>query len=137
MIVVVDYDESWPLQFESLRDQYRSVLGGVAVVGIERVGSTSLPGRAAKPIIDVEIVVADADVRRPEQLLKVCATSPSARWGYRNDGRSERPRGGIRTNSYVTVEGCLSLRNHLAARNLLRNHETLRAEYGTRKKQLG
>ena len=60
-IVVVDYDPSWPKQFEALR---ASLLGTVRqlAVCIEHVGSTSVPGLAAKPVIDIDIVVAAGDV---------------------------------------------------------------------------
>lgn len=46
MIDVVDDDPGWPQLFELLRDSYERVLAGVAVVGIEHVGSTSVPGLA-------------------------------------------------------------------------------------------
>ncbi|MBV9733074.1 MAG: GrpB family protein [Verrucomicrobia bacterium] len=55
-IEVVDYDPSWPDTFESLRSILWPALADVAS-SIEHVGSTSVPGLAAKPIIDISIVV--------------------------------------------------------------------------------
>ena len=59
MIEVVEYDESWPQRFEGLRDTYATALDSAEVpfVTIEHVGSTSVPGLAAKPVIDCDIVV--------------------------------------------------------------------------------
>lgn len=60
LIEVVDYDDTWPNQFERWRQVLHVALGDVAV-RIEHVGSTSVPGLAAKPIIDVQISVADLE----------------------------------------------------------------------------
>lgn len=66
MIEVVDYDPLWSLRFDGLRREYSIALArsGVDVVAIEHVGSTSVPGLAAKPIIDCDIVV-DTDQVAP------------------------------------------------------------------------
>jgi GrpB-like predicted nucleotidyltransferase (UPF0157 family) len=57
-VVIVDYDPSWPATFEQLRDRLAATLGRLAVA-IEHVGSTAVPGLAAKPIIDLDVVIAD------------------------------------------------------------------------------
>lgn len=71
MITVVDYDSAWPRRFEALRQEYARAMAaaGVPVVAIEHVGSTSVPGLAAKPIIDCDIVVAPADVESAAAVL--------------------------------------------------------------------
>ena len=55
-VVVVDYDASWPVTFHQLQDQLAATLGPLAVA-IEHVGSTAVPGLAAKPIIDMLVGV--------------------------------------------------------------------------------
>jgi GrpB-like predicted nucleotidyltransferase (UPF0157 family) len=61
-IVVVDYDPTWPDAFELVRSTVWPVVRDVALA-IEHVGSTSVPGLAAKPIIDISVVLrADADL---------------------------------------------------------------------------
>lgn len=55
-IVLVDYDPEWPQRFHEEAAKIRSALPGV-VVGLEHIGSTSVPGLAAKPIIDILLVV--------------------------------------------------------------------------------
>ncbi|HEY8216864.1 MAG TPA: GrpB family protein [Acidimicrobiia bacterium] len=58
-IVAADYDPAWPERFERQRHRIERALGARAIA-IEHVGSTSVPGLAAKPIIDVCLVVADS-----------------------------------------------------------------------------
>jgi GrpB-like predicted nucleotidyltransferase (UPF0157 family) len=57
-IRVVDYDHIWPVRFQRWREQIATVLGPIAR-RIEHVGSTSVPGLAAKPIVDIQISVVD------------------------------------------------------------------------------
>jgi GrpB-like predicted nucleotidyltransferase (UPF0157 family) len=58
-ILIVDYDPRWPELFAREAERIRRVLGSRAL-RIEHVGSTSVPGLAAKPIIDLLLVVADS-----------------------------------------------------------------------------
>jgi GrpB-like predicted nucleotidyltransferase (UPF0157 family) len=71
VIVVVEYDPAWPQRFEQLRREYTEAVAaaGVPVVAIEHVGSTSVPGLAAKPVIDCDIVVAGQAVAAASQAL--------------------------------------------------------------------
>ncbi|HUG64379.1 MAG TPA: GrpB family protein [Gaiellaceae bacterium] len=54
-----EYDPEWPRLFEREAERIRDALGAKALL-IEHVGSTSVPGLAAKPIIDIDLVVADS-----------------------------------------------------------------------------
>lgn len=58
-ITLVEYDPEWPVLFGREEARIRSVLGSVAVV-VEHVGSTSVPGLAAKPVVDVVLGVPDS-----------------------------------------------------------------------------
>jgi GrpB-like predicted nucleotidyltransferase (UPF0157 family) len=58
-IVLVEYDETWPRLFEREAERIRGALGERALV-IEHAGSTSVPGLAAKPIIDIILAVPDS-----------------------------------------------------------------------------
>jgi GrpB-like predicted nucleotidyltransferase (UPF0157 family) len=55
-VVIAAYDPSWPQIFAGEAQAIRQALGGV-LVGIEHVGSTSVPGFAARPVIDIQVVV--------------------------------------------------------------------------------
>src|SRR5215470_8009804 len=57
-IDVTDPDPAWPQQYQSLAGRIREALGW-RVLQLEHVGSTSVPGLAAKPIIDIDLTVAD------------------------------------------------------------------------------
>jgi GrpB-like predicted nucleotidyltransferase (UPF0157 family) len=59
-VVIVDYDPSWPERFEAERERISAALGAVAL-RVEHIGSTAVPGLAAKPIVDVLVTVADPD----------------------------------------------------------------------------
>ena len=55
---MVDYDPCWPSQYQELRERIAAAMG-LAALSITHVGSTCVPGLAAKPIIDIDVVVAD------------------------------------------------------------------------------
>ena len=59
-IEVTDPDPTWPQQYDDLAGRIREALGW-RVLQLEHVGSTSVPGLAAKPIIDIDLTVADPD----------------------------------------------------------------------------
>ncbi len=59
-IVVVVYEEEWPDRYGLVRERVRAALGPSAL-RVEHIGSTSVPGLAAKPIIDVLVTVQDVE----------------------------------------------------------------------------
>ncbi len=135
-VVVVDYDPNWVTGFDELSARIAPSLGSVAV-RIEHVGSTSVPGLAAKPIIDLVVVVADrSDV--PLAIERLAAL------GYRHQGNlgvddreafrhaQEIPR----HNLYVCPEGTIGIVNQLAVRDYLRAHPEACRRYGELKKRL-
>jgi len=139
VINVVEYDPSWPQRFEQLRREYAEAMAAadVPVLAIEHVGSTSVRGLAAKPVIDIDIVVAEQDVAAASQVLMRLGFEPEGelgiplRWAFREPERL------CGTNTYVIVAGSLSLRNHLAVRDILRSDSQLRELYAAVKRQVG
>jgi len=65
-IVIHDYDPSWPAKFATHSAKVAAALGSTAL-RIEHIGSTSVPGLAAKPIVDMLLVVADSAVESTYQ----------------------------------------------------------------------
>lgn len=63
-VTLVDYDPRWPGQFERRAQQVRDALGETAL-RVEHVGSTSVPGLCAKPVIDMVLVVPNWRMKRP------------------------------------------------------------------------
>src|SRR5258705_94034 len=110
--------------------------GSVPVMAIEHIGSTTVPGLAAKPVIDCDIVVREGNVPAASQVLADLGFTPLGelgvplRWAFKEPARLEG------TNTYVIVDGCLSLRNHLALRDVLRADKGLRDEYAAIKKRV-
>ncbi len=129
-VVVVPWDARWPVQFESIRRELGAACTSIPVRSIEHVGSTSVPGLAAKPVIDIAVVVADSDVRGAIAALE--------KVGYRHLGERgipDRHAFAATANSparhvYVVVDGSLALRNQLAVRDVLRGDPDLRRRYG-------
>lgn len=59
-VVIVDYDPGWPVRYESKGERVRLALGAAAL-RIEHIGSTAVPGLAAKPVIDLLVTVDDPE----------------------------------------------------------------------------
>ena len=135
MIEIVDYDETWPAQFEQLRRRLAEALGPVAL-RIEHVGSTAVPGLAAKPKLDVDIVVAAENVETALERLATIGFEHQR--DLRVSGREalKGPDGGAAYHVYVCTEGAVPLRAHLAFRDYLRTHPQAAADYAALKREL-
>ncbi len=59
-VVIADYDAGWPGRFNHERERIEAALGDL-LIRVEHIGSTSVPGLAAKPVIDVLVTVPDPD----------------------------------------------------------------------------
>jgi GrpB-like predicted nucleotidyltransferase (UPF0157 family) len=134
-IVVVEYDPAWPKLFEALRAPVAHALGNVALA-IEHIGSTSVRGLAAKPIIDIAVVVRAHGVATAIARLAPLGYVHKGDLGIPGREAMRHPPGSPRHHLYVCPEGNLGLANPLAVRDYLRvNPEAARA-YGELKKRL-
>jgi GrpB-like predicted nucleotidyltransferase (UPF0157 family) len=136
LIRIVDYDPGWPAGFRRLQDHIWPSVADLAL-RIEHVGSTAVPGLAAKPIIDLDIVIRDRatlpDIGAKLEALGYFARGDlgiADRYAYAATS-SEPPH-----NLYACVEGSVALRNHLALRDHLRAHPEDAKAYGELKKAL-
>jgi GrpB-like predicted nucleotidyltransferase (UPF0157 family) len=135
-VVVAPYDPSWPRTFAALRDRIAGPLACITT-RIEHVGSTSVPGLAAKPVIDIDVVVADASqMARASSILATLGYTPIGDLGIPDRhaflAQAELPR----HNLYVALETSTALRNHLAIRDHLRAHPDAATAYGELKSRL-
>ena len=80
-LVVVPYDPQWPHRFEEIAASLRDALGALPVVAIEHVGSTSVPDLAAKPVIDVDVVVTRDIVRAAVAAIASAGYEPLGEMG--------------------------------------------------------
>ena len=133
-IVVLPYDQKWQQDFLDIKKELAAALGlspeGLALA-IEHVGSTSVPGLSAKPIIDIDVVVRAGDVQAAIQAL--------AGIGYNHEGNLGVPGREAFGYSgkehlqehhlYLCPEDSPELKRHLAFRNYLREHPQSVEEY--------
>ncbi len=135
-VIVEPYNLEWPRQFERLASVLWPAVSAHALI-IEHVGSTSVPGLAAKPIIDIDIVI--DDMARLPAIIAALASI-----GYEHRGNQgivdreafKRPDAEVRHNLYVCPKDSIALRNHLCLRDALRADTTLRDEYARLKQAL-
>jgi GrpB-like predicted nucleotidyltransferase (UPF0157 family) len=135
VIEVVDWSAEWAEQFEEVAAVLRAALGEVASARVEHVGSTSVPGLAAKPILDVDVIVEAPDVAAAVAALESVGYVHRGDLGVTGREASQAP-GPPRRNVYVCTAGTANVRNHLAVRDVLRTHDDLRAAYADVKRAL-
>ncbi|HET7050712.1 MAG TPA: GNAT family N-acetyltransferase [Solirubrobacteraceae bacterium] len=131
-IVIADYDPEWPRRFEAERERIGAALGGGAL-RIEHIGSTSVPGLAAKPIVDVLVAVSHVSdessygpaLERAGYELRV--REPEHRM-YRTPARD--------VHVHVWNEGDPEVDRHLVFRDRLRASPDDRSEYERLKRSL-
>jgi len=134
-VALVDYDDEWPALYRREADRITAALGD-RVVRIEHVGSTSVPGLLAKPIIDITLVVADS--------ADEAAYLPALRAaGYRlvirePDWYEHRCLKGPDTNVnlHVYSVGCPEVERTVAFRDRLRSDDADRELYARTKREL-
>jgi GrpB-like predicted nucleotidyltransferase (UPF0157 family) len=134
-IVLVPYDPAWPSRFALLAEQIRDALGD-RVVLLEHVGSTSVPGLAAKPIIDMVLAVADsrdeASYVTPLEQRGFTLRIREPNW---YEHRLLRPPD-VRGNLHVFSSGCEEIAQMLLFRDWLRAHDDDRLLYEQTKRAL-
>lgn len=132
---VVDYSPAWPVEFERVADVLRSALGGLTAE-VEHVGSTSVPGLPAKPILDIDVIVNAADV--PAAIGALTSLGYVHRGDLGVAGREAffAPDAAPARHVYVCERDSLSVRNHLTVRDVLRARQDLREKYAAVKLRL-
>ncbi len=135
-ITVVPYDDAWPARFAALEELVRGALGE-RVLALDHVGSTAVPGLAAKPVIDVDLTVADsADEAAYVPDLQAAGFALRIREPDWEEHRLLTD-AGLTTNLHVFSPGSPELGRHLMFRDWLRTHDDDRAAYAALKTELG
>lgn len=106
-VVLHEYDEGWPATYDVLAQRVRRSLG-LRVLALEHVGSTAVPGLTAKPIIDLDLIVADPgreDDYAPALQAAGFALRIREPWWYRHRMlRSEEPLANLHVWGYESPE---------------------------------
>jgi GrpB-like predicted nucleotidyltransferase (UPF0157 family) len=135
-VIIHDYDPTWPERFATLCARIAALLQDMASA-IEHVGSTAVPGLAAKPIIDIDVLL-----RAPTDLPLVIERLASAGYQHRGDlgvpGREafKTPPNDIPHHLYVCPPGSPEFRRHITFRDYLRGHAECGTRYATLKLEL-
>ncbi len=147
MVEVVDYKETWPEEFRRIASRLRQGLGPLAL-RIDHIGSTSVPGLAAKDVIDLQITVAalDDELKSAMEALGYThrpdysrdhrppqATGPETDWAK---WLFDPPPGMRATHTHVRLPGRPNQRYPLLFRDYLRAHPATAEAYGELKRRL-
>jgi GrpB-like predicted nucleotidyltransferase (UPF0157 family) len=140
VIRIVPYQEGWPSEFHALADRLRALLGPAAL-RIDHIGSTAVPGLAAKDIIDIQVTVTDladpaiealdrAGFRRIPELVD---HAPRGMWFSIDELRKHffnAPEGERLANVQVRADGRFNQRYALLCRDYLVAHPFAARAYG-------
>ncbi len=136
-VVVVLPDRGWREAFEAEAARLRSILGE-NLVEIHHIGSTAIPGIAAKPIVDILPVV--REIERVDALHEALAAAGYRAWGeFGLPGRRyfTREENGKRThNVHIYAVGNPEITRHLAFRDYMNAHPEEARAYGRLKEKL-
>ncbi len=134
-IVLVEYDPAWPARYAHEAANIRDALGSRALQ-IEHVGSTSVPGLAAKPIIDIVLVVRDSSHESEYvQAMERAGYALRIREPEWYEHRLLRSAGGD-VNVHVFTVGCPEIERMLVFRDWLVAHADDRELYANAKRAL-
>ena len=132
-VAVVEYDDAWPARYTAEADQIRAALGS-QLRKIEHVGSTAVPGLAAKPIVDVALSVESFDA------LDIAALEELG-YRYVQEYDEETPnrryfsKPGFHVHAYEQEHE--EFLDYVRFRDYLRTHDEDRDTYGALKLRLG
>ncbi len=132
-----DYSQAWEYEFTQEAERLKNVLGN-ELIEIHHIGSTSVPGLAAKPIIDLMPVVRDIEmIDRMTPELEECGYEAWGEYGLAGRRFFTRDRDGYRThNIHFYQLGHPDIERHLAFCAYLRTHEEARNEYAALKRDV-
>ena len=132
-VVIVSYDPEWPELFARLAASLREVLGDVAL-RIDHIGSTSIPGLAAKPVIDVQISVLSLE---PLDAFRIPIESVGFVFRDNNPDLTKRyfreREGKRRTHIHVRRLGIWAEQSVLLFRDFMRAHAKVAKRYAALK----
>lgn len=147
MIEIVPYQSSWVANFREIAGRLRNGLGPLAL-RIDHIGSTSVPGLAAKDVVDVQITVAALTSELMQAMLALGYTHPAGIWRDHRPPHAPGPDaewmkwffnppiGQRRTNTHVRIAGRANQRYPLLFRDYLRAHPATAEAYAELKRRL-
>jgi GrpB-like predicted nucleotidyltransferase (UPF0157 family) len=136
-VIVMPYDEAWKEDFNAIRDELAAALKDL-ILSIEHVGSTSVEGLSAKPVIDIDVVIRDRSVL-PDVISALQSIGYShegdlgipGREAFKYEGKTHLRKHHL----YVCAQDADELKRHISFRDYLRSHPDAVAEYGRIKEE--
>lgn len=130
-IIVLPYDEKWVDDFIKIKAELEDIISDL-IIGVEHVGSTSVRGLAAKPIIDIDVVIKDSSIF--DEVVKRLASigyihegdlgiEGREAFGYDNKPHLQEH------HVYVCPSQSRELHRHITFRNYLRTHPEAVTKY--------
>lgn len=148
-VTIEPHNPSWILEFQKAKASLEEILKGLEYTSIEHIGSTSIPGLPAKPVIDIDIIIPLSSLTSVRAALSDAGyfdcgeMNVPGRFAFRQPGFGRgdaafgsHEGGETRRNTYAMIEGCVALRNHLDIKQVLMEDKELREEYGRVKMKL-
>ena len=135
-VKVIEYERSWPALFELERGLLQQILWRIAVE-IHHVGSTAVPGLAAKPVIDMVAEVTglpELDTLNAD--LALLGYEPRGEYGIAGRRYFSKQDGLSGFHLHAFAHGDSNVMRHLAFRDYLRAHPEIAQEYGALKRSL-
>ena len=133
-IIIVDYDANWSIEYEQEKIEIIEALGD-RIVDIQHIGSTSVPGLAAKPVID--ILLGLKIPLKPDQISSLEALGYLYLGEFGITGRHYFRRGIPRTHQIHAVQVNSEFwKTHILFRDFLRTHPAAAQEYEALKRHL-
>jgi GrpB-like predicted nucleotidyltransferase (UPF0157 family) len=135
-VIVEDYDPRWPQLFETLRSRISAALGSLRVA-IEHIGSTAVPGLAAKPIIDIDVLLqSQTDLQHAIERLATLGYEHQGDLGVAGREAFRPPPDVFPHHLYLCSPDSREYGRHIAFRNHLRGNPEDAQAYGLLKKSL-
>ena len=143
-IIIEEYNQKWKLEFEKAKKFYSKLFNKYNIhdVLIEHVGSTSVEGMWAKPILDIDIIVPDTKISK--NIIRILESVGYIHKGdlgiqgrevleYKKDNKNIN---WMDHHLYVCINGCENLKNHLLLKKHLKENRHAVEVYSALKRKL-
>src|SRR6516164_3950002 len=135
-ISIAEYDHTWPTRFDHVSHHLNTALSGLDY-RIEHVGSTAVPGLAAKPIIDLDVVIGDwTEFATLRAALEEIGYEHEGDLGIAEREAFRAPSGSPAHHLYVCVQSSPELARHIAFRDRLRRRPDVARAYAHLKRDI-
>ncbi|KAH8600705.1 putative UPF0157 protein YqkA [Bisporella sp. PMI_857] len=138
-VIIEPHNPQWLTEFARVKGDLQKILGDIPIISIEHIGSTSVPGLLAKPILDIAIIIPRSSLAPATSALVAAGYVSRGELGVPDRYAFRKPPSTItemKRNTYVVIEGCQSMRNHLTLKKMLTERDDLRNEYAEVKRRL-